>query len=615
MRRRVISLSRLRFRRATLVFLLFVTSLICLYLKSWLSPSPSHEQPQIQSHSKYTNSSPRSKGAASSRPKHQYREDGLLVINPNAPHPVYELILRAEREWATKHEKASRTLRDAVTEYKRRYGRPPPKGFDVWWEYVTTHNVPIPDEYDRIHHDLQPFWGIDPSELQKSQSGMESTNGTFTIASSNGKVSLITPTLETGNADSDLDFNSRAKAQLDLLLEVQASLPDFRATFRADDQPGQFVSHDLRTKAIDAAMKHKTLDPSHSFENSTGWAAGCPPTSPLRQHPHGPPKPDIEKSWSHQTKSFIHDHKRAMNPCDHPSYLHLNGFLQAQGVGPAPDTTLMPSFAGCSTSIHSDIITVADDGASPARYWGPVWQLKKHNKLHWRDSNYGADYSQKNKNWHLTHRIRFVEAANSKDGEIYVMSSTENRHNPVGGGERVDRGWLNEEWLDVKFAGPPVSCEKGPGKTCQELEKRFDFELKWDDEEQEKNWKYLIDIDGFGCSSKFARLVTSKSLIFKSTIHSEWFVDRVQPWLHYVPVKIDYTDLYDLMSFFVGDISGQSPGHDDVAARLAMAANKWSLGYLRKEDKIAYMFRLFLEYARVMSPSRETMNYDPDAQG
>lgn len=64
---------------------------------------------------------------------HRYRDDGLLQINPRGPHPIYELVARAEKEWKAKNERASKTLNDAVAEYKRRYGRAPPLGFDKWF--------------------------------------------------------------------------------------------------------------------------------------------------------------------------------------------------------------------------------------------------------------------------------------------------------------------------------------------------------------------------------------------------------------------------------------------------------------------------------------------------
>lgn len=38
----------------------------------------------------------------------------------------------AEAAWNDKLSRASKTLEEAVTEYRRRYGRAPPLGFDKW---------------------------------------------------------------------------------------------------------------------------------------------------------------------------------------------------------------------------------------------------------------------------------------------------------------------------------------------------------------------------------------------------------------------------------------------------------------------------------------------------
>ncbi len=64
--------------------------------------------------------------------KHTYRPDGLLEVNYNGPHPIFGLIRQAEKDWEEKLNKASKTLVDAVKEYRRRYKRDPPKGFDLW---------------------------------------------------------------------------------------------------------------------------------------------------------------------------------------------------------------------------------------------------------------------------------------------------------------------------------------------------------------------------------------------------------------------------------------------------------------------------------------------------
>ena len=64
--------------------------------------------------------------------EHIYRQDGLLEVNEKGPHPIYELTARAEVAWEQKLKAASKTLPEAVNEYRRRYGRSPPLGFDLW---------------------------------------------------------------------------------------------------------------------------------------------------------------------------------------------------------------------------------------------------------------------------------------------------------------------------------------------------------------------------------------------------------------------------------------------------------------------------------------------------
>lgn len=68
-------------------------------------------------------------------PSHEYRPDGLLEVNPDGAHPIYELTKRAEVMWNKKLKTASKTLDQAVAEYERRYRRKPPLGFDAWYVY------------------------------------------------------------------------------------------------------------------------------------------------------------------------------------------------------------------------------------------------------------------------------------------------------------------------------------------------------------------------------------------------------------------------------------------------------------------------------------------------
>ena len=64
--------------------------------------------------------------------RHVWRLDGLLEVNPQGRHPIYDLVKKAKKQWNAKVARQSKTLRDAVSEYKRRYHRDPPLGFDRW---------------------------------------------------------------------------------------------------------------------------------------------------------------------------------------------------------------------------------------------------------------------------------------------------------------------------------------------------------------------------------------------------------------------------------------------------------------------------------------------------
>jgi hypothetical protein len=108
--------------------------------------------------------------------------------------------------------------------------------------------------------------------------------------------------------------------------------------------------------------------------------------------------------------------------------------------------------------------------------------------------------------------------------------------------------------------------------------------------------------------------MSTKSLVLKSTVFPEWYADRrscfhradpafadarpVIPWYHYIPVKVDYSDLYDsplprmlrsesdsrpVMAFFVGTPGGEG-SHDRIAYRLAENGRHWAQRYWRRAD-------------------------------
>jgi hypothetical protein len=129
-------------------------------------------------------------------------------------------------------------------------------------------------------------------------------------------------------------------------------------------------------------------------------------------------------------------------------------------------------------------------------------------------------------------------------------------------------------------------------------------------EEEQNSYRYVIDVDGNGWSGRFHRLMASNSLVLKSTIFPEWYSDRIQPWVHYVPLKTDYSDLFPIMTFFKGDPYSGRGSHDDMAERIATAGRLWTEDNWRWVDMQAYLFRLLLEYNRVMQRDWSYTNMD-----
>ena len=82
-------------------------------------------------------------------------------------HPIPKLMADAQTKFKTMITEQSKTLAEAVKEYKRRYGRNPPKGFDEWFEFAQENGVKIIDEYDQLVRDLEPFWGMSGEELRR----------------------------------------------------------------------------------------------------------------------------------------------------------------------------------------------------------------------------------------------------------------------------------------------------------------------------------------------------------------------------------------------------------------------------------------------------------------
>lgn len=119
----------------------------------------------------------------------------------------------------------------------------------------------MPDEYDQIYHDLEPFWGLEPADLLETRSNLEKKVDSYTIGKTlTTNVSVVTYAFEEGRYDQLIKGSEQI---VDLIQEIQDFLPPFRATFSPHDGPNRLSDYAVKSAALEAASvrtcNHYTL--------------------------------------------------------------------------------------------------------------------------------------------------------------------------------------------------------------------------------------------------------------------------------------------------------------------------------------------------------------------
>jgi hypothetical protein len=87
------------------------------------------------------------------------------VDHPAADHPPSDGGLAVDRVAAARlslealFARQSQTLAQAAARYSLKTNRPPPPGFDAWFQFAKKHECLI-DDYDQIQRDFEPFYQL-----------------------------------------------------------------------------------------------------------------------------------------------------------------------------------------------------------------------------------------------------------------------------------------------------------------------------------------------------------------------------------------------------------------------------------------------------------------------
>ncbi|PFH60284.1 hypothetical protein XA68_11167 [Ophiocordyceps unilateralis] len=560
-------------------------------------------------------------------------------------HAIDELIHDANLRFASVLRKRSNSLAQATQRYIDRRGRRPPPGFQQWYEAAAQNKaVVVEDFFDRIYHDVAPLWAMEPRLLRRLARGQESV-----VRVRDGKV---VPNAQAAEA------SHRYKQWQALVAEIATHLPDVDMPVNTMDESrvlvpwekvDEYVSEERRRRHIVDAGVAKTsfgrLDDDDDKEtNATHWikdqvteywhhyAATCPPDSPARnvsspQPLSSPVSYPSRPVPAYTHRGFVHNFTASQDACLQP---HLNGMHGTfiESISMSTSHELVPIFGESKLPRNNELLIPAavylDDGRleySGGAHHGGRWSRKK-SALIWRGVSSGG--RNKKDNWRRMHRNRFIQMLNGsvvsalehrddQEASFRLMSDNDDVYS-IQAQEQGRLGAWVETWADAGFVEalcePPEDVETvprpgdgAPTRFCNWLRPMFPVSTSVSMKDM-YDYKFLPDVDGNSFSGRFRALLRSTSLPLKATIYAEWHDDRLMPWVHFVPLDNSFMDLYAVMDYFL-----VRSGGDAKASRIAADGKTWAETVLRRQDMKLYVWRLLLEYGRVVRDGRDALAF------
>lgn len=568
----------------------------------------------------------------------------MSIVPPKSPfesipvdltkgHPAAQLIEVAEAEFQRTLDQQSKSLAEAVKEYRRRNGIAPPPNFDKWYQFATRNNVVMIDEFDSINDMLLPFWALKPETIRSR----------ITNALGHEDCALLAIAIRNGVVEHFENGDEwQQQATLGMMKNFIQYLPDMDLGFNIHDEPRVIVPNNLLSSMVNKAKDEvlprvaKNTTPRNVFsarpkdmndgkrfvESSTTrfnrfthqqtWTISrlsCPIDAQAQTFEDF--AADNVTTYAAGPLNYVYNTTAFSDICSSPSFSSTFGFFERPNAFNIVHE-LTPVFSSSKISSFQDILY-----PSPWYWAGKVTYDESHdttwenktNDLYWRGSTTGG--FSRNGGWRRQHRQHIVQRLNALDkAQVLAATSSSTDLKPPAATftvTDVERKSL-KHLIDVKFSHIG-QCDPGD---CDAQNEFFQVTERVDGQDA---WyhKHLLDMDGNAFSGRFYSFLKSRSLTYKMAVFREWHSEWLKPWVHYIPLSLKGDEHLDLMKWFSGDkavVTDENAKHKEQVAdkggngdsqgerkarEMAERSTQWHDKVLRNVDFEAWLFRLLLE--------------------
>ncbi|TVY29452.1 Beta-1,2-xylosyltransferase [Lachnellula hyalina] len=558
------------------------------------------------------------------------------LVGIDDQHPISELMKKGDEAWNQYEESRSMTFGETVRKYRKTYGRHPPPGFREWYKFARERAVHNVDDFTQIMDDLRPFWGVEPAEIRSLAAHMHENDGDGVsgLHIRDGKVWKLS------------NLGWRIETMAKMVEPFVKKLPDMDIAMNRLDQPRVVVPWDDMQKLLAAEEKTRRVapdalaewstnmtgfwkdqDPAPSFTDAQWFRApgsqymniakeGCPPESHARDGNSS--VESAEATYKIQQGGFVTNFNLSSDLCTiGPEIQDKHGFLYASSSIVA-SKRLLPIFGECKVNVNNDILFPAnmyykdDDRYEYDPKFDYDWD-DKHDRMIWRGvTSGGTNTVETYKNMHRHRLVLLSNGTVMGDEKVRIMTQDTNKPGVYNNYDDFGPGEFALKHTDVGFT-EAASCVPD----CHFYDDVFSFKNITTLGEQFES-KFLVDVDGHSFSGRWHAFLQSKSLGIKATIFREWHDSRLFAWRHFVPLDNRYDELYSILTYFIGLGKPGEPNkpyiqrHSFEGRKLGRQGKEWATKVLRKEDIEIYMYRLLLEYARLIDDNRDMIGYSGD---